>query len=65
MSADLIAKIIKTIHDKVRDEEDRINGRGSFDKHVAKGDLMIQKNNEEMTEEERAFLESPSPNRMN
>lgn len=65
MSADLIAKIIKTIHDKVRDEEDRINGRGSFDKHVAKGDLMARKGKENLTEEEEAFLESPSPNRMN
>lgn len=49
------------IRDYLKEQEDRVNGPGAFDQMVKKGEIMMTKRPEELTPEERAFLEAPPP----
>jgi hypothetical protein len=41
---------------RMKENEDAKNGPGSFDRHTARGKLLMSKRADEMTDSERAFL---------
>ncbi len=52
---------LQKLLNRLRANEDAKNGPGAFDHSVRRGKLLMTKRAEELTDEERAILDTPPP----